>query len=488
MHSLAFGSLVPFLSEDPKGGVDRKKMEMTQDVMANSLVYWVQDLWRGGFLGQGSKIYAMTSEGSTRVVPSYGVVSSAKAALESHVRQLAMELARTRHRRHGELHPGRRHDHAGAAEDPRVADDDRHHDEAEPDRPDDDARRTSPTRSSRCPATGPSSSTATSSASTAASSSPGSLTAGAPAGSSSSARSTSTSSSASRICLAPARPSSAAGSSSITAARAATRRSPRRALGAPDGVRRRGRATTTSGRGARGARRRTGVDCRELATLDRTRRPASRSSSSTTPARTASPSPRGANCGADLGPRRGRARATRPLARPTSSSSATRSRPTRPPRALAPDGRAGATTILNPAPATGLDAATAGPGGHPDPERGRARRSLEARRPERSSDAVAARQPGCRRRAAASSPVEATATRRRCAVAAVDTVGAGDTLNGVLAAGLAGGLGLEDAARRAVVAASLAVTRPGARGGMPTTAELEAALAAMDAAPEATRA
>ena len=94
MHSLAFGSLVPFLSEDPKGGVDRKKMEMTQDVMANSLVYWVQDVWRAGFLERGSKIYAMTSEGSTRVVPSYGVVSSAKAALESHVRQLAMELAR----------------------------------------------------------------------------------------------------------------------------------------------------------------------------------------------------------------------------------------------------------------------------------------------------------------------------------------------------------------------------------------------------------
>jgi NAD(P)-dependent dehydrogenase (short-subunit alcohol dehydrogenase family) len=94
MHSLAFGSLVPFLAEDPKQGVDRKKMEMTQDVMANSLVYWVQDLWRGGFFGQGSKIYAMTSEGSSRVVPSYGVVSSAKAALESHTRQLAMELAR----------------------------------------------------------------------------------------------------------------------------------------------------------------------------------------------------------------------------------------------------------------------------------------------------------------------------------------------------------------------------------------------------------
>jgi len=94
MHSLAFGSLVPFIADDPKAAVDRKKMEMTQDVMANSLVYWVQDLVRGGFLEHGSKIYAMTSEGSSRVVPSYGVVSSAKVALESHIRQLAMELAR----------------------------------------------------------------------------------------------------------------------------------------------------------------------------------------------------------------------------------------------------------------------------------------------------------------------------------------------------------------------------------------------------------
>src|SRR5262245_56544493 len=95
MHSLAFGSLVPFIADEPKAAVDRKKMEMTQDVMANSLGYWVQDRYRRGFLGEGSKIYAMTSEGSSRVVPTYGVVSSAKAALESHVRQLAMELART---------------------------------------------------------------------------------------------------------------------------------------------------------------------------------------------------------------------------------------------------------------------------------------------------------------------------------------------------------------------------------------------------------
>ena len=34
----------------------------------------------------------MTSAGAHRVVPTYGAVSAAKAALESHVRQLAMEL------------------------------------------------------------------------------------------------------------------------------------------------------------------------------------------------------------------------------------------------------------------------------------------------------------------------------------------------------------------------------------------------------------
>jgi enoyl-[acyl-carrier protein] reductase III len=94
MHSLAFGSLQPFLADDPKGAISRKQMEMTLDVMANSLVYWVQDLWRAGLLESGSKVFAMTSEGSARMIPSYGAVSAAKAALESHCRQLAMEMAR----------------------------------------------------------------------------------------------------------------------------------------------------------------------------------------------------------------------------------------------------------------------------------------------------------------------------------------------------------------------------------------------------------
>jgi enoyl-[acyl-carrier-protein] reductase (NADH) len=74
--------------------ITRKNMEMTLDVMANSLVYWAQDVWRAGLFADGSKIYAMTSEGSSRVIPSYGAVSAAKSALESNCRQLAMEFAK----------------------------------------------------------------------------------------------------------------------------------------------------------------------------------------------------------------------------------------------------------------------------------------------------------------------------------------------------------------------------------------------------------
>jgi enoyl-[acyl-carrier-protein] reductase (NADH) len=66
---------------------------MTVDVMAHSLVYWVQDLVARNLLRQGSRIFAMTSSGATRVIRSYGPVSTAKASLESHIRQLAFELA-----------------------------------------------------------------------------------------------------------------------------------------------------------------------------------------------------------------------------------------------------------------------------------------------------------------------------------------------------------------------------------------------------------
>jgi ribokinase len=57
----------------------------------------------------------------------------------------------------------------------------------------------------------------------------------------------------------------------------------------------------------------------------------------------------------------------------------------------------------------------------------------------------------------------------------VDTVGAGDTFCGYLAAGLDRRLGLEEAMRRAAVAASLACLKPGAQPAVPFAAEVEAA-------------
>jgi NAD(P)-dependent dehydrogenase (short-subunit alcohol dehydrogenase family) len=96
LHSLAFGTLRPFVGADPGQHTTRAQLEMTLDVMAHSLVYWVQDLHTRGLLGEGSRVFAMTSSGGTRVMPFYGAVSAAKAALESHVRQLALELGRAR--------------------------------------------------------------------------------------------------------------------------------------------------------------------------------------------------------------------------------------------------------------------------------------------------------------------------------------------------------------------------------------------------------
>jgi len=61
------------------------------------------------------------------------------------------------------------------------------------------------------------------------------------------------------------------------------------------------------------------------------------------------------------------------------------------------------------------------------------------------------------------------------AVEAVDTTGAGDCMNGVLAASLHAGMPLRDAVRRAVLAASLSIRVAGAREGMPTAAQIDAA-------------
>ena len=63
------------------------------DVMANSIVYWTQGVVERSLFSSNARIYGMTSAGSRKIWPTYGPVSAAKSALESHIRQISVELA-----------------------------------------------------------------------------------------------------------------------------------------------------------------------------------------------------------------------------------------------------------------------------------------------------------------------------------------------------------------------------------------------------------
>lgn len=93
LHSLAFGTLKPYIGKEGQAGLAQRELEMTLDVMANSLLYWARDLIENGLMREGGRIYSMTSTGDFHAWRSYGAVSAAKCALEAHTRQLALELA-----------------------------------------------------------------------------------------------------------------------------------------------------------------------------------------------------------------------------------------------------------------------------------------------------------------------------------------------------------------------------------------------------------
>ncbi|MBL1212004.1 MAG: SDR family oxidoreductase [Ignavibacteriae bacterium] len=92
IHSLAFGALKPYIAKNANDCISQQQMVMTLDVMAHTLVYWTQGLIQRNMFMHGGRIFALTSAGSQTVIPHYGAVSAAKAALEAHIRQLAVEL------------------------------------------------------------------------------------------------------------------------------------------------------------------------------------------------------------------------------------------------------------------------------------------------------------------------------------------------------------------------------------------------------------
>jgi ribokinase len=144
--------------------------------------------------------------------------------------------------------------------------------------------------------------------------------------------------------------------------------------------------------------------------------------------------------------------------------------------------RAGAVAILNPAPARALSADTLRLGPILTPNEHELVVAIGNDDTSSALDELAARHAG---------PIIVTqgpagallihGARRehfpgRIPPAVVDTTGAGDTFNGVLAAWLAGGAELGDAVRAANAAAALSVSAAGAREGIPTRDALEAFL------------
>ncbi|HET6445595.1 MAG TPA: enoyl-[acyl-carrier-protein] reductase FabL [candidate division Zixibacteria bacterium] len=86
VHNAASGYLRPALEQKPRG------WEWTMNINARSLLFGAQHAARL-MKGNGGAIVAISSLGSARAFPDYVVVGASKAALESLVRYLGVELS-----------------------------------------------------------------------------------------------------------------------------------------------------------------------------------------------------------------------------------------------------------------------------------------------------------------------------------------------------------------------------------------------------------
>ncbi len=85
VHCAALGSFKPLMEVRPA------QWDLTLDVGARAFLLCTQQL--APAMADGGRIVALSSLGSRRVVPAYGALGIAKAALEALVRSLAVELA-----------------------------------------------------------------------------------------------------------------------------------------------------------------------------------------------------------------------------------------------------------------------------------------------------------------------------------------------------------------------------------------------------------
>jgi enoyl-[acyl-carrier protein] reductase III len=84
VHNAAIGTFKPLLEIRPN------QLELAFRVNAFALLWLAKAALP--MMGEGGKIISLSSTGSTRVVPHYGIVGPSKAALESLTRYLAVEL------------------------------------------------------------------------------------------------------------------------------------------------------------------------------------------------------------------------------------------------------------------------------------------------------------------------------------------------------------------------------------------------------------
>lgn len=89
VHSLASASLGRLTGPEP---LTPTQVTRTFEVMAHSLVWWVQALERRGRFAPGARVLALTNPLDSSLIRDCGLIRATKGALEGYVQALALEL------------------------------------------------------------------------------------------------------------------------------------------------------------------------------------------------------------------------------------------------------------------------------------------------------------------------------------------------------------------------------------------------------------
>ncbi|MGW9686325.1 SDR family oxidoreductase [Flagellimonas sp. 2504JD1-5] len=92
VHSIAKGNLKPMHAQN-ENALTNQDFHLTIDAMAINLYDWVREMVGLKLFSLDARIIAYTSEGNAKAWKNYAAVSAAKVALESIVRNIALEFA-----------------------------------------------------------------------------------------------------------------------------------------------------------------------------------------------------------------------------------------------------------------------------------------------------------------------------------------------------------------------------------------------------------